>query len=160
VMQLKGSRVLVFGAGGSARAAAFALNRAGAAVVICSRRDSAARALARAAGGEVVARRALCSQYFDAILNATPVGQHPRESISPLAARELNCRVVMDFVYRPQKTRLLKIAARKGITAVSGVEMFLAQGFAQWEIWTGRRAPEAAMRRAILRALAAKESLG
>jgi len=158
VMQLKGSRVLVFGAGGSARAAAFALKRAGAAAVICSRRDSAARALARAAGGEAVPRRALRTEEFDAILNATPVGMHPGEGISPLAARELNCRVVMDFVYRPQKTQLLKIAAGKGMVTVSGVEMFLAQGFAQWEIFTGQRAPEAAMRGAILRALAAKES--
>ena len=158
VMQLKGSRVLVFGAGGSARAAAFALNRVGAAVVICSRRDSAARALARVAGGEAIPRRALRTEKFDAILNATPVGMHPRAGLSPLAARELNCRVVMDFVYRPQKTQLLKIAAGKGITTVSGVEMFLAQGFAQWEIFTGQRAPEAVMRRAILRALAGKES--
>jgi 3-dehydroquinate dehydratase/shikimate dehydrogenase len=158
VMQLKGSRVLIFGAGGSARAAAFALNRAGAAVTICSRRDSAAKSLARAAGTEALPRRALRSQTFDAILNATPVGMHPRENISPLVSGELNCHVVMDFVYRPQKTQLLKIAAGKGIATVSGVEMFLAQGFAQWEIWTGRRAPEAPMRRAVLRALTAKES--
>jgi 3-dehydroquinate dehydratase/shikimate dehydrogenase len=155
---LKGSRVLIFGAGGSARAAAFALARAGSVVAICARRDSAANALARAVGGEAVPRRALRTQYFDAILNATPVGMHPRENVSPLQPRELNCRVVMDLVYRPQKTQLLKIAVRKGLATVSGVEMFLAQGFAQWEIWTGRRAPEVPMRRAVLRALAARES--
>ena len=63
----------------------------------------------------------------------------------------------MDLVYRPEKTRLLKLAARKGIATVSGVEMFLAQGMAQWEIWTERRAPEAAMRRAVLGALRAEE---
>jgi 3-dehydroquinate dehydratase/shikimate dehydrogenase len=162
MIKLAGSRVLVFGAGGAARAAAFALHRAGAIVVICARRETAARALARAADGDTVPRRALRTEYFDVIVNATPVGMqvgmHPRAGVSPLAANELNCRVVMDLIYRPQQTQLLKMAARKGIVTVSGVEMFLAQGFAQWEVFTGQRAPEAVMRRAILRALAAKES--
>jgi shikimate 5-dehydrogenase len=61
----------------------------------------------------------------------------------------------MDFIYRPLRTKLLQIAAAKGIRTVSGVEMFLAQGIAQWELWMGGRAPEAAMRRAVLQALQA-----
>ncbi len=156
-LRIKGSRALIFGAGGSARAAAFALKRAGAVVAICARREIAAKELARAVGGEVVPRRALRTEYFDAILNATPLGMHPHDGISPLAPGELHCRIVMDLIYRPQRTQLLKIAAKKGIATVSGVEMFLAQGMAQWEIWTGRRAPEAAMRRAVLGALRAEE---
>jgi 3-dehydroquinate dehydratase/shikimate dehydrogenase len=152
-LQIKGSRVLIFGAGGSARAAAFALARAGAPVCICARRETAAKQLARAVGGEVIPRRALPTESFDAILNATPVGMHPLEGISPLSASELQCRIVMDLIYRPERTKLLEIAAKKGIPTVSGVNMFLAQGFAQWEIWTGKRAPEAAMRRAVLSAL-------
>lgn len=156
-LQIKGSRALIFGAGGSARAAAFALSRAGATVAICARREKAAKELARAVGGEVIARRALRTEFFDAILNATPVGMHPNGGISPLAPGELNCRIVMDLIYRPQKTRLLKLAAQKGIATVSGVEMFLAQGFAQWEIWTQKRAPQASMRRAVLAALRVAE---
>lgn len=156
-LQLKSSRVLIFGAGGSARAAAFALSRAGATIVICARRENAAKELARAVGGEVVPRRALRTESFDAILNATPVGMHPRDGISPLAPGELNCRIVMDLIYRPQHTQLLKIAAKKGIATVSGIEMFLAQGIAQWEIWMEKRAPEAAMRRAVLLALRHEE---
>ena len=152
-MRIEGSRVLIFGAGGSARAAAFALARAGAQVCVCARRENAARELAGSVGGEAVPRRALRAQSFDAILNATPVGMHPHEGISPLSAGELQCRVVMDLIYRPERTKLLEIAAQKGIATVSGVNMFLAQGFAQWEIWTGKRAPEAAMRRAVLSAL-------
>ena len=157
-LPLPGSRVLVFGAGGSARAAAFALARAGAVVAVCARRESQARELARAVGGEALQRRALRSEFFDAILNATPVGMHPRAAISPLSPRELHCRIVMDLIYRPEKTQLLKLAARRGCATVSGVEMFLAQGIAQWEIWTRRRAPEAPMRRAVLRALRAGET--
>ena len=156
-LRIKGSRVLIFGAGGSARAAAFALTRAGAVVGICARREKAAKQLARAVGGEIIPRRALRSEFFDAILNSTPVGMHPQDGISPLAPGELNCRMVMDLIYRPQKTQLLKIAAKKGISTVSGVEMFLAQGIAQWEIWLEKRAPEALMRRAVLSALRAEE---
>lgn len=152
-LHIQGSRVLIFGAGGSARAAAFALASAGAKVCICARRESTAKELARAVDGEVIPRRALRAEFFDAILNATPVGMHPYEGISPLAARELQCRIVMDLIYRPEKTKLLKIAAQKGMATVSGVDMFLAQGFVQWEIWTGKRAPEPAMRRAVLSAL-------
>ena len=152
-LRIQNSRVLIFGAGGSARAAAFALARAGAQVCICARREVAAKELARAVGGEVIPRRALRTESFDAILNATPVGMHPHEGISPLSARELQCRIVMDLIYRPERTKLLEIAAQKGIATVSGVNMFLAQGFAQWEIWIGKRAPEAAMRRAVLSAL-------
>src|SRR5467141_668028 len=157
-LQIKGSRALIFGAGGSARAAAFALTRAGTMVGICARRENAAKELARAVGGEVIPRRALRSEFFDAILNTTPVGMHPRGGISPLAPGELHCRIVMDLNYRPQRTQLLKLAAQKGIATVSGVEMFLAQGFAQWEIWTEKRAPESAMRSAVLGALRMEES--
>jgi shikimate 5-dehydrogenase len=86
-------------------------------------------------------------------VNATPVGMHPRTNDSPLDANELNCRLVFDTIYRPRKTRLLQLAERRGIETVSGVEMFVAQGTAQWEIWTGERAPVAAMCRAVELAL-------
>jgi 3-dehydroquinate dehydratase/shikimate dehydrogenase len=157
-LRIKGSRILIFGAGGSARAAALALVRAGAAVAICARREKAAKELARAFGAEAVPRAALRTEFFDAILNATPVGMHPHDGVSPLAPSELNCRLVMDLINRPRRTQLLKIAAQKGITTVPGVEMLLAQGFAQWELWTGKRAPEASMRRAVLAALRAQEN--
>ena len=157
-LRIKGGRVLIFGAGGAARAAAFALVRSGAAVAICARREKAARELARAFSGEAVPRSALSTQSFDAILNATPVGMHPHDGVSPLAPSELNCRLVMDLINRPQKTQLLKIAAQRGIATVPGVEMLLAQGFAQWGIWMARRAPEAPMRRAVLAALRAEEN--
>lgn len=159
-LRIPGSRVLIFGAGGSARAAAFALTRAGAVVSICARREHAARQLSRAVGGESVPRRALRTEFFDALLNTTPIGMFPRDGISPLGPRELNCRIVMDLIYRPEKTQLLKLAARKGLATVSGFEMFLAQGIAQWELWTKCRAPEAAMRRAVLAALHAESSVG
>ncbi len=155
-MRLAGSRVLLFGAGGAARAAAFALAQAGSIVCLCARRPERARALAGAVGGQVVARADLKREFFDAIVNCTPIGMHPHGGL-PLASAELNCRFVMDMVYRPRETELLQLARRKGIETISGLEMFLAQGFAQYEIWTGERAPESAMRRAVVSALAGEE---
>jgi len=156
-LSLSKSRVLILGAGGAARAAAFALSRAGASVCISARREGAARELARAVRGEVIQRRTLRTQSFDAILNATPIGMYPHSAISPLASGELHCRIVMDLIYRPERTTLLKLAARKRITTVSGVEMFLAQGIAQWELWMKRSAPKKAMRQAVLAALREEE---
>jgi 3-dehydroquinate dehydratase/shikimate dehydrogenase len=154
-IELAGGRVLIFGAGGAARAGAFAVAKAGAQVFVCARRVPAARALARAVKGEAIRRTALRKMEFDVIVNATSVGMHPHEEISPLAAAELNCSLVFDLVYRPLRTKLLRIAAGKGIRTVSGVEMFVAQGIAQWELWMKSRAPEEEMRKAVLGALKA-----
>ena len=94
------------------------------------------------------------------IVNATPIGMHPHEEISPLGPAELNCSLVFDLIYRPLRTKLLRIAAQKGIETVSGLEMFLAQGFAQWEMWMKQPAPEAEMKKAVLRVLKANEKAG
>jgi len=152
-LSLRRSRVVIFGAGGAARAAAFAVAEAGAEVLVCARGRGPAKELARAVGGDVVNRAALRRDRFDAIINATPVGMYPYERNSPLLASELNCRLVTDLIYRPLETKLLRIAAARGIRTVSGVEMFLAQGIAQWELWMGTPAPQPAMRRAVFTAL-------
>jgi len=157
-MKLQGARVVIYGAGGSARAAAFALAQAGAQVFVCARRPEAARKLAAAVGGEPILRSDLRRLEFDALLNATPIGMFPQEKVSPLAASELNCSLVMDLIYRPIRTKLLRLAASRKIACVSGVEMFLAQGFAQWEHWMGSKAPESIMRNAVLRALKNEEN--
>ena len=156
-ISLRGSRVLILGAGGAARAVAFALAQSGASVCVCARRWPRAQALAREVLGEAVKRRRLRKEFFDAIVNSTPVGMHPHTQVSPLEARELNCRLVFDTIYRPRVTKLMEMAERRGIETVSGVEMFVAQGTAQWEIWTGERAPVEIMRRAALQALDREE---
>ena len=152
-LRLPGSRVVIFGAGGAARAAAFALAKGGAEVLVCARRELAAKELARAVGGGVLRRGALRKERFDALVNATPVGMYPHAGSAPLEAGELRCELVMDLIYRPLETKLLRMAKVRGIKTVSGVEMFLAQGVAQWELWMGAKAPHAAMRAAVLKAL-------
>ena len=153
---LEGARVLLVGSGGAARACAFALATAGAFISVTSRRPAAARLLTRAVGGEVVPRGALRRRRFDAIINCTPIGQAPEVEPSPLRAEELNARVVFDLVYNPVETKLLRLARRRGCRAVPGWQMLVEQGAAQFEIWTGLRAPLAVMRRAVLRGLRRK----
>lgn len=153
----QGSRVLIVGAGGAARAVAYALAESGSLVSITARRPQQAESLARAVNGDAVARAKVRGQFFDAIVNTTPVGMHPNESASPLGPDELNTRLVFDLIYRPDVTKLMQLAQRRGIETVSGLDMFVAQGVAQWEIWTGRLAPVALMGAAVKRALAANE---
>lgn len=155
-LRLASSSVLLVGAGGAARAAAFALARAGAVVSVWARRAPRARALARAVGGEAIERREIARRSFDAIVNCTPVGMHPGGG-APLENRELNCRLVMDLIYRPLKTELLRRAEQRGIETISGVNMFVAQGAAQWELWMGQSAPERVMRRVVFAALQKEE---
>ena len=154
----RGSRVLILGAGGVARAVVFALAHAGAMVSIWARRPKRAKSLARAAGGEAIERGIIRREFFDAIVNATPVGMYPSVNDSPLEGRELNCRLIFDTIYRPRATKLLRLAGRRGIETISGVDMFVAQGTAQWELWTGQRAPAKIMRLAVVRALNAEET--
>ncbi len=148
----RGSRIVILGAGGAARAAAFALTDAGASVSICSRRPDRALALARAAGAHAISRADLKRTNFDLIINATPIGMSADDS-SPLSAPELNCKLAMDMIYNPIDTAFLRMARRRGVKTISGLEMFIAQAAAQWKIWWGSVAPVKVMRRAALKAL-------
>jgi 3-dehydroquinate dehydratase / shikimate dehydrogenase len=152
-IRISRQRLLICGAGGAARAAAVAFSEAGAEVCIHSRRPERAQALARAVGGEAITRRHIGETRFDVIINATPIGMHPHRDASPLKAAELSCRLVFDLIYRPRRTKLLCLAASRGIQTICGVEMFLEQGFEQWKTWIDARPPEAVMRTAVLRAL-------
>jgi 3-dehydroquinate dehydratase/shikimate dehydrogenase len=158
-VKLGGCRALILGAGGAARAAAFALTDAGSRVAICSRRMEQATELARAAGAQTIARSELRRRSFDLIVNSTPAGMSPDRS-SPLAGAELRAPVVFDMVYRPLETPLLRQAASHGLKTISGLEMLVAQGVAQWELWTRKHAPAGRMRRAALEALRRAETEG
>jgi len=74
----------------------------------------------------------------------------------PIAENELNAGLVFDMVYNPLDTPLLKLAKSRGIHVISGLEMFVQQGARQFEIWTGKPAPEAEMMRVVEHALRAR----
>jgi len=115
--------VLILGAGGAAKAAVAALKTAKR-VDVLSRREVA----------EASNRRC------DLLINATPVGMFPMVDASPLRG-PIPADVVLDMVYNPPITRLLRSALDQGKTVIQGTTMFLAQAARQFEIWTGHRAP-------------------
>ncbi len=152
-LSLRGARVLVLGAGGAARAAVFGCRDKGAEVCILNRTPETAQKLARQAGAKTVKREALAKQSFDVIINATPAGMSGNKTASILGPEDLNTRIVFDLVYNPIDTPLLRMARQKGLPVITGVEMFVQQGARQFEIWTGKPAPEEEMLRVVLHSL-------
>jgi 3-dehydroquinate dehydratase / shikimate dehydrogenase len=147
------AKILVLGAGGAARAAVFGLVDKGAEVMILNRTPQTAQKLAREAKAKTIRRELVAKTHFDVIVNATAVGMHGVKQQHILEPKEINARLVFDLVYNPVDTPLLKMARQKGIAAVTGVEMFVQQGARQFEIWTGKRAPEDEMLRVVAHAL-------
>jgi shikimate dehydrogenase len=144
-----GRTALVLGAGGSGRAATWALLSAGAAdVAVWNRTPERARALA----AELGARAVEAPKAADIVVNCTSVGLHDPDATFkalPLDADELNAgSLVVDMVYRAGETRFLEAARTRGARVVDGLEVLVAQGAASFERWTGLEAPREAMRAA------------
>ena len=152
-LSLKGAKVLVLGAGGAARAAVFGCRDKGAEVWILNRTPETAQKLAKQSGAKTIKREAVAKTGFDVIINATPIGMNGIKAAPMLGPEDLTARIVFDLVYNPIETPLLKMARAKGLTAISGVEMFVQQGARQFEIWTGKPAPEEEMLRVVLHSL-------
>ena len=150
---------MVLGAGGSARAAVWALVDAGASEVsIWNRNGARAQALAR----ELNARAVLKPADADLLVNCTPVGLAPGPGSMPLqrSASEsatLNQLAltldqvgkypyVIDLAYRDGPTPLLDVVRRHGAQTVDGLQILVAQGALSFQLWTGREAPLAVMR--------------
>jgi 3-dehydroquinate dehydratase / shikimate dehydrogenase len=149
---LEGARILVVGAGGAARAAVFGLKERGAEVYILNRSTATGQKLARQARARSVKRHDLKKLAFDVIINATPIGMGNTRD-TPLQAQEINARFVFDLVYDPAETLLLKLARERGAQIIPGIEMFVQQAARQFEIWTGKPAPQDEMLQVVLLAL-------
>ena len=147
-----GAEAVVIGAGGAGRAAAFALADADASVHVANRTAERARDLAEdvpnATGGGLddLADRVAGA---DLLVNATSVGmESPEETPVPAAALHADLSV-LDAVYTPIRTRLLRDAADAGATTIDGAWMLLFQGVEAFEIWTGTAAPVESMNAAL-----------
>ena len=149
-----GKRVLLLGAGGAARAAAFALCREGvASITIANRNVSRAETLAAALHNDAVSVLAAMlddttlepvALESDLIVNCTSVGMRhgEAEGQTPLSGGIIpHEAVVMDMVYNPQNTPFLAGARNAGATALGGMPMLIYQGAAAFEMWTGQQAP-------------------
>ncbi len=162
----KGTRAVVLGAGGAARAAVVGLARAGAALVtVAARRLDRAEALAEelapVSGGTALAAADLArlGEAFaqaDLVVQATSAtleGRAEAEAFAaslPLDALPAQA-TVNDLVYEPRETAVLRRARARGLCTVDGLGMLLHQGAIAFERWTGRDAPLAAMRTTLVR---------
>ena len=139
-VDLKGKRVILLGAGGAARAIGFGLKEKGCQVIIFNRSQNRAKVLSKELGCIYHPLSCLGEMDGDILVNATSVGMHPLDAESPIPKEILKeGMVVMDIVYRPLRTRLLREAEEQGCVTIDGLEMLAHQGAAQFEIWTGKR---------------------
>ncbi len=158
-VNLENAKVAVFGNGGAARAAIYALKKEGAKVTILARNLEKAKSLANEFDVELlkfsIANRKSKIENFDVFVNATPLGMKGTlETETPaIAAQMENVRLVYDLVYNPSETQFIKEAQLAGAQAIGGLEMLVAQGAAQFKIWTGKEAPVNEMNDAALRKL-------
>jgi shikimate dehydrogenase len=148
---LAGRSAVVLGAGGTARAAAWALREAGAGVAVWNRSADRARALARELSVEQIER----PRAAEVLVNATTVGMDERHTIDEVLSRlALDSDVlarsgtVVDFAYTRSPTALLIKARQLGRQTVDGLDILVAQGGLSFERWTGMAPPLGTMRRA------------
>jgi shikimate dehydrogenase len=147
----KGSIILIIGAGGAARAVGFGLLEAGATVMLTNRTEAKGRELAAQLGCAFIPANEVGQVRADALINTTSVGMDPHPDALPISPELLDhFSVVMDIVYAPLQTRLLHEAAQRGCRTIDGLKMLQYQGAAQFTLWTGREAPLAVMRHALL----------
>jgi shikimate dehydrogenase len=144
-MSLRGKRVVLLGAGGAARAIGFGLMERDCQLIIANRSRDRGEALGRELNCHFIPMSSLVKMKAgeleaDVMINATSLGMVPREKETPLPKKLLRKgMMVMDIVYEPLQTKLLREAKEKGCLTINGLEMLVRQGAAQFEIWTGRR---------------------
>ena len=158
-VDLKGRRIVVLGSGGAARAIAFALAAESGVgkLTLLGIEDSERTMLAqdiRSAAALTVEDACLDESTLSRVLpdshvliHCTPVGMSPKTEATCVPASLLHPGLaVMDIVYNPRETQLLKNAKRVGCKTIPGLDMFLNQAVTQFELWTGQPAPVAVMR--------------
>jgi shikimate dehydrogenase len=160
-ISLKGKRVLLLGAGGAGRGIAYALAKAGAALVWVSNRteskaDELVSYISLLTEAKSIAPAAIAGiiDKVDLVVNNTSLGMHPNINEIPLDPSLLHDKlVVSDIIYTPMETLFLKEAKARGAITHGGLGMFIYQGAYAFEYWTGQQAPIQAMREIVLKSL-------
>ena len=149
-----GKNCLIFGAGGAARAVGFILNEKGVKISVVNRSQERGKELALLLGCQYKPLEKIGETRADFLIQTTPVGMYPSidRCIVPEGILEEGM-VVMDIVYNPLETRLLKMAKSRGCVTINGLSMFINQGAEQFRLWTGINPPMNAMSLAVERVL-------
>jgi shikimate dehydrogenase len=161
-MSLRGKRVILLGAGGAARAIGFGLKGRGCQLIISNRSKKRGEVLSKELECDYLPISSLVRMKAgdfeaDVVINATSLGMVPRDRETPISRKLLKeGMVVMDIVYQPLQTRLLREAKEKGCLTINGLEMLIRQGVAQIEIWTGERLEIKQIRKDLFRTLGRK----
>ena len=162
-VELKGKVVAILGAGGSARGIAFELLRAGVSrLILINRSEPSLHSLvdhlkigAYTPIDSVTSADPTAVQLLknaDIVVNTTSAGMSPNEETLPIEDTSwLSAHhVLYDIVYKPSETRLMAIAASKGVNVHGGLSMLIGQGAIAFELFTGHKAPYSIMKSAVL----------
>jgi shikimate dehydrogenase/3-dehydroquinate dehydratase type I len=153
-MTIKNKTFVILGAGGTARAAVYGILREGGYPMIVNRSEEKGRRLAEKFGCPFYPLAEISRLSADGLINTTSVGMSPRVQQSPVQAQLLEkFGYVMDVIYNPLQTKLLKDAAKRGCRVCFGAEMFVHQGAEQLRIWTGAEPPVGLMKKVVLERL-------
>lgn len=153
-LEIRGKTFAILGAGGAARAAVFGILKEGGIPVIFNRTTETGEGVAREFGCPFYSLSEIEKIKADCLINTTSVGMAPDIEKSPLMKESLiNFRWVVDIIYNPLKTKLLREAEEAGCTVLDGVGMFVHQGAEQTKIWMGMEPPRALMRGVVLESL-------
>jgi len=137
-MTIKGKKFVIIGAGGTARAAAYGIIQEGGFPVIVNRTAENGRLLAVKFDCPFYALEEIGKIEADCLINTTPVGMYPHVDKSPVDSSVLaGYKYVMDVIYNPLETKLLKDARQRGCHVLPGLDMFVHQGAEQIKLWTG-----------------------
>ncbi len=135
---LGGLRVLVLGSGGAARAAVEAVSSAGGSAFVAARNMERAVEIARELGGRALGMEQIAGLQWDGLVHCTPQGSLADPGKLPIEGRLLRPgAVVVDSVYRPRETPLMKLARERGCHTYGGGEWFVQQAAQQFALFTG-----------------------
>ena len=141
LVDLKGSKAVLLGAGGAAAGAAFALTDLDMDLTILNRTPAKAKALAERFGCRWGDLSDFDATHPDVVVNSTPLGMKP-DDLMPVGEDLLHSGMtVFDLVYTPPVTPLIEAARRKGCTTITGTEMFIGQAREQFYLFFGIDVP-------------------
>jgi len=158
-IDLRGKSVILLGAGGAARAIGFGLKKRDCQFIVANRSKKKGEGLSKELGCDYLPISSLVRMKAgeleaDVIINATSLGMVPRDRETPIPKKLLKeGMMVMDIVYQPLQTKLLREAKEKGCLTINGLEMLVRQGAAQSEIWTGRKPEIGPIKKDLCRAM-------
>lgn len=145
--EIAGRKCLVVGAGGAARSIAYSLKQEDCRVVLTNRTEQKGIDLAGEIGVEWLPFSEFSQARGDILVQATSAGMYPETENTAVARHILSSfPVVMDIVYKPLETRLLREAREEGCLTIDGLNMLIYQAAAQFRLWTGKEAPVSVMR--------------